>query len=94
MLHSLNMYIYRFLSGCSGMEANLIVWDKTIAEAAFWMFCKREVGYVTIGNPGFCLALYLTGLYFRGELQHVNDVSKQKVKCEPIRAREIGDVRL
>ena len=34
MLHSLNMYIYRFLSACSGMEANLIVWDKTIAEAA------------------------------------------------------------
>ena len=23
--------------------------------------------YVTIGNPDFCLALYLTGVHFRGE---------------------------
>ena len=55
------------------------------------MFCKREVGSVSIGNPGFCLALYLTDLHFRGELQHVSDASKQKVKCESIRAREIGE---
>ena len=25
---------------------------------------KGEVVYVTIGNPAFCLALYLTGVYF------------------------------
>ena len=81
MLHSLNMYIYRLLSACSGMEANLIVWDKTIAETAFWMFCKREVGYVTIGNPGFCLALYLTGVHFRGELQHIGHVGEQIINC-------------
>ena len=29
-----------------------------------------------IGNPAFCLALYLTGVHFRGELQHVGDVSE------------------
>ena len=50
---------------------------------------KKEVGYVTIGNPAF-----LTGVHFRGELQHVGDVSEQKTKCGPIRAREIGGVRL
>ena len=49
---------------------------------------------MTIGNPAFCLALYLTGLHFRGELQHVGDVSEQKIKCRPIRTREIGDARL
>ena len=35
----------------------------------------KEVGYVTIGNPAFCLALYVTGVHFRGELQHVGDVT-------------------
>ena len=50
--------------------------------------------YVTIGNPAFCLALYLTGVHFQGELQHVGDVSEQKIDCRPIRTREIGGVRL
>ena len=27
-------------------------------------------------------------------LQHVGDVSEQKIKCRPIRTREIGGVRL
>ena len=49
---------------------------------------------MTIGNPAFCLALYLTGVHFRGELQHVDDVSKEKIKCRPIRTRERGGVRL
>ena len=49
---------------------------------------------MTVGNPAFCLALYLTGLHFRGELQHVGDVSDQKFKCRPIRTREISGVRL
>ena len=53
-----------------------------------------EVVHVTIGNPAFCLALYLTGVHFRGELQHVRDVSEQKIKCRPIRTREISGVRL
>ena len=33
---------------------------------------------MTIGNPDFCLALYSTGVHFRGELQHVGEVSAQK----------------
>ena len=54
----------------------------------------KEVVYVTVGNLAFCLALYLTGVHFRGKLQHVGDVSEQKIKCRPIRTREIGGVRL
>ena len=49
---------------------------------------------MTFENPAFCLALYLTGLHFRGELHHVGDVSEQKIKCRPIRTREIGGARL
>ena len=49
---------------------------------------------VTIGNPVFCRASYLTGVHFRGELQHVGDVSEQKFKCQSIRTREIGGVKL
>ena len=40
-----------------------------------------EISCVTIGNPAFCLFLYLTGVHFRGELQHVGDVSQQKLEC-------------
>ena len=36
---------------------------------------------MTIGNPAFCLFLYLTGVHFRGELQQINEISKQKIKC-------------
>ena len=39
----------------------------------------HEVVYVTIGNPAFCLALYLTGVHFWGELQHIGDVNEQKI---------------
>ena len=49
---------------------------------------------MTIGNPAFRLALYLTGVHLRGELHHIGDVSEQKIKCLPIRTREIGGVRL
>ena len=34
-----------------------------------------------IGNPDFCLTLYLTGVHFRGDLRHAGDVSEQKIKC-------------
>ena len=44
--------------------------------------------------PAFCLFLYLTGLHFRGELQHGGDISQQKIKCRPIRIREIGGALL
>ena len=47
-----------------------------------------------MGKPAFCLALYLSGVHFRDELQHVGDVSEQKFKCRPIRTREIHGVRL
>ena len=53
-----------------------------------------ECVYVTIGNPAFCLFLYFTGVHFRGELQHGGDVIQQKIKCRPIRTREIRDVSL
>ena len=49
---------------------------------------------MTIGNPAFCLALYLTGVHFRRELQHVCDMLGQKIKCRLIRTQEIGGVRL
>lgn len=44
-----------------------------------------EIVYVTIGNPTFCLLFYLTGVHYRGELQHVGQVGKQKIKFRPIR---------
>ena len=50
--------------------------------------------YVTTGNPAFCLFLYLTGINFRGELLHGSDVSQEKIKCRPIRTREIGGISL
>ena len=55
-----------------------------------WMLFWEEIAYVTIWNPVFCLPLYLTGVHFRGELLHVADVSEQKIKCRPIRTREMG----
>ena len=38
--------------------------------------------YVTIVHPAFCLFLYLTGVHFRGELQHGGDVSQQKISVD------------
>ena len=50
---------------------------------------------MTIGNQAFCLIVYLTAAYFRGEFQHVGDVSKEKKnKCQSIRTREICGFRL
>ena len=49
---------------------------------------------MTIGNPAFCLTLYLTGVHFRGEVQHVGHGGEQKIKCSPIRTLEIAGVRL
>ena len=48
---------------------------------------------MTIANRASCLALCLTGVHFRGELQHVGHVGRQKIKCRPIRTRGSG-VRL
>ena len=41
---------------------------------------------MTIGNPAF--------VHFRGELQHVGAIIQQKIKCQPIRTREIGGATL
>ena len=41
-----------------------------------------EVGYVIIGNLAFCLAFYLTGVHFRGELQHVGHVGEQELSVD------------
>ena len=49
---------------------------------------------MTIGHPAFCLFLYLTGVHFRGGLQHGGDVSQQKIRFGPIRTREIGGATL
>ena len=54
----------------------------------------KDVAYVTIGNPDFCLALYLTGIHFWADLQPASHVGEQKIKYRPIRTREIGGIRL
>ena len=46
------------------------------------------------GSPAFCLFLYFTGVRLPGELQHVGDVSEPKIKCLPIRTREIDVFKL
>ena len=59
----------------------------------FWypvVFTTTEVVYVTVESPTFCLASYLTGVHFRNELYHVGHVGKQKIKCRPVRTREIA----
>ena len=52
----------------------------TYPHKSFWLSIL-EVAYITIGYPAFCLALYLTDVHFQGELQHVGDVSEQKINC-------------
>ena len=49
---------------------------------------------MTIGNPAFCHLLHLTNVHFRGKLQHVGNVSQQKIYSRPIKTREIGGVSL
>ena len=56
--------------------------------------CAMEGVCVTIENPAFCLFLCLTGLHFRGELQHVGEDSQQNIKWRPIRTGEIGGTTL
>ena len=72
---SLLLLIYIFVSGArpiSGQRFHSISPENTREPEAF---------YVANGKPAFCLSLYLTGVHFRGELQHVGDVSEQKIKC-------------
>ena len=44
-------------------------------------------------KPNF-LPRLLTGVHFRGELQHAGQVGERKIRCRPIRTREIAGVRL
>ena len=37
---------------------------------------------MTIGNLVFRLFLYLTGIHFQGNLQHVGDISEQKLSAD------------
>ena len=45
-------------------------------------------------NWKLSLPRLLTGVYFQGKLQHIGDVSEQKIKCRSLRTREIGGARL
>ena len=36
----------------------------------------------------FCLIFAITGVYFRGRLNYLGDVGRQKIKSEPNRARK------
>ena len=49
---------------------------------------------MTIGNTAFCLVLYLIGVHFLGELQYCGHVDEKKIKCQPIRIREIAGLWL
>ena len=40
--------------------------------------------YVRFVHPAFYLFLYLTGVHFRGELQHGGDVSQQKISKKSV----------
>ena len=42
----------------------------------------KEGVYLTIVDTAFCFFLYLTGVHFRGELQHGGDVSQQKISVD------------
>ena len=44
-----------------------------------------KVVYLTNWYSTFCLNFHLTGIHFRGELQHIGHGGEQKVKCEPIK---------
>ena len=43
---------------------------------------KLNGDYVTIVHPAFCLYLYLTGVHFRGELQHGGEINQQKISVD------------
>ena len=49
---------------------------------------------MTIGNAAFWPALCLSGVYFRDELQHVGRADERKIKCRPIRTREIAGIKV
>ena len=44
--------------------------------------CGNEKVLESIGNSAFCIDLHLTGVHLGGELQHVGDVSEQKINVD------------
>ena len=74
------------------IKTGSLTWKDLSFSLVPWPLQIIEGVYVTTGNPAFCLFLYLTGVHFRGELQHGGDVSEQNIKCRPIRTWETGGV--
>ena len=44
--------------------------------------------------PSLLSRRYLTGVHLRGDLQQVGHMVEQKIKCRPIRSREIAEIRM
>ena len=63
------------------MELTKITFENIRRPIVYVTVVYITIVYVTIGNPTFCLVLYLTGVHFWGELQHAGDVNEQKIKC-------------
>ena len=57
-------------------------------------FFLMEVVYLINWYPIFYFIFCLTGVHFRGKLQHFGHVSEQKMKCGPIRTQKITDIWL
>ena len=57
-------------------------------------YFTKDAVYVTNWYPALFLTFRLTGALFRGELQHVRDVSEQKFKYGSIKTQEVTDIRL
>ena len=76
------------------MELTKITFENIRRPIVYVTIVYITIVYVTVENSAFCLFLYLPGVHFCGELQHVGDVNEQKIKCSPIKTPEIGGVRL
>ena len=86
----LNLYIPPWLRKSFKQNLRLIV--LRLLQIHVWRLSMWQ--FETSCFETMCLVWYLTGEHFWGTLQHVGDVSEQKVKCGPIRTREIVGVRL
>ena len=48
---------------------------------------------VTIVHPAFCVFLYLTGVHFRGKLQHSGDATQQKISKKSVSTNQNSENR-
>ena len=87
------IYKFKLIKKNSAARVNIFSSPASSETRIFFSWLEESV-YVTVKHPAFCLFLYLTGVHFLGELQHGGDVSQQKIKCRPIRTREIGGISL